>query len=64
MQNEYYRDGKIIDPELGDCNILHILKSLFEMDTELLCETLVEIGGTCIQGLSHRLLLLYIALIT
>ena len=56
----YFKNDKIVDPDLGDYNIFHILVRLYNWNNDLLKETLIEVGGTCLQGLTHRLLLLYL----
>lgn len=57
----YYHDGYIHDSELPDINFALILKDLYKnFDEVLLRETLEEVGSTCLQGLTHRLLVLYL----
>lgn len=95
IRNSYFRNNRIIDPDLGNYNIFHvlvelynwldgkqnikrilsdidpvltndnILNSIIELSdinspNDVLKDSLVEVGNTCIQGLTHRLLLLYI----
>lgn len=66
------RNGKIIDPEVADLNITLVLKILWNKIKELndsstyrhFNETLDQIGMTCIQGISHRIFIDYIAFCT
>ena len=56
-------DNKLIDLDLhNNINFIHLLKYLIDNHEELLEETLNEIGNTCIQGITHRLLMLYFSL--
>ena len=56
--------GKIADPELGEFNICFPMKVVVEKcDSGVLSETLHEIGTTCIQGISHRVLYIYKSLL-
>jgi len=65
-----YRSGTIVDPDLPGLNIAVVLVAVWHRVKELnddsafihFKETLDEIGGTCIQGISHRLLFDYFAL--
>jgi hypothetical protein len=58
--NSQYRDGWIRDPQLPNVNAAQLFVELVAVDTEnLLRETIAEIGATCIQGISHRLLSLF-----
>jgi len=52
-------NNTINDPELPGFNTLVLLDKILDINTDLLKETLVEIGNTCIQGITHRLLMLY-----
>lgn len=66
------RNGKIIDPEVSDLNITLVLKIVWNKIKELndpstfrhFNETLDQIGMTCIQGISHRIFIDYIAFCT
>jgi hypothetical protein len=68
IMNSYYKDERISDPDLPNINFCYILNDLYlnsadvgvKLDDNLLKETLEEIGGTCLQGLTHRLTLLYL----
>ena len=63
-----FHKGFIIDPHLPKVNSAKILILLWNQikDNDVLCkhfsETLKQIGNTCIQGVSHRLIIDYIAL--
>lgn len=52
------------DPQLPNLNIARLLELVHRRceDRAVLIETLSEIGGTCVQGDSHRLLMLCAAL--
>jgi hypothetical protein len=53
------------DPHLPGLNVTRLLQWVYaRADPEVLLETLIEIGGTCVQGDSHRLLMLCAALET
>lgn len=54
------KDGKYLDPQLGDHNVLYYLNNIKEADE--LKDTLIEIGNTCKQGISVRVAYLYLAL--
>lgn len=57
-----YRKGRIIDTRLQGVNFVHVLMTVVEKaDALALTTTLAEIGNTCPQGRSHRLLGLYLA---
>lgn len=66
--NKNFKNGYIIDPELPKINIAIILVLIWEQikNDTILCkhfsETLQQIGNTCIQGISHRLIIDYIAM--
>jgi hypothetical protein len=55
----HFRDGRIQDPDLPNINVCHALIRLVNSETNLLQETLIEIGGTCVQGITHRLIQIY-----
>lgn len=63
-----FQNGFIIDPQLPKVNSAKILILIWNQikDNDVLCkhfsETLKQIGNTCIQGVSHRLIIDYIAL--
>ena len=69
LSNQFH-DGKIVDPELPDLNcvllLLEIWKTLKSSNDQSLLlhfeETLLQIGSTCIQGISHRLAMDYVAI--
>jgi hypothetical protein len=60
-----FRQGSIIDPQVPHINFAFILKQLWEKLVQLnedsafdhFGETLDQIGMTCIQGVTHRLLI-------
>ena len=59
--------GYLVDPEIEGVNILQVLKSLWDKikNTDLenhFEETLIDIGPTCIQGISHRIIMDWIAI--
>ena len=63
----HIRGGLLLDPELGTINILQVLRRLWELVVELKLqdhfkETLDQIGNTCMQGISHRLLIDLVAI--
>ena len=60
IKSTYFTNGRICDPDLGAYNIYYVLLELYNWNNDLLKETLIEIGTTCLQGLTHRLLVLYI----
>ena len=66
--NRNFRNGYILDPELPKVNSAMILVLIWDQikDDTVLCkhfsETLKQIGNTCIQGISHRLIIDYVAL--
>jgi len=66
---KYYKNGYLFDPQLPKINIAIILLHLFDFiktNDDLIKhfrETLAQIGTTCIQGISHRLIMDYIAII-
>lgn len=56
--------GGYLDPDLQNSNVVAILKYVWIQlkllkSTELLVETLQDMGQTCVQGDSHRLLFLF-----
>jgi len=63
-----FKNGKIVDPQVQNINFAIVLISVWNQvkDNSILCkhffETLKQIGNTCIQGISHRLMIDYIAL--
>jgi len=66
--NRNFHNGYILDPELPKVNSAMILVLIWDQikDDTVLCkhfsETLTQIGNTCIQGISHRLIIDYVAL--
>lgn len=66
--NKNFKNGFIIDPELPKINSAMILILIWDKvkNNNILCkhftETLKDIGNTCIQGISHRLIIDYIAI--
>ena len=54
--------GTIPDPDLGGYDCAPLIKELDMICSNALEETLIEIGTTCRQGISHRLLWLYLTL--
>jgi hypothetical protein len=52
-------NNTITDPELPEFNNLPLLNKILDSGSDLIKETLVEIGSTCMQGVTHRLLMLY-----
>ena len=51
------------DPHLPGLNVTRLLQWVYaRADSAVLLETLIEIGATCVQGDSHRLLMLCAAL--
>ena len=66
---KYYKNGYLLDPQLPKVNIAIILVKIFNFIktnddlTNHFRETLEQIGTTCIQGISHRLIIDYIAII-
>jgi len=55
-------DGALRDPDLGTrLNLLWMLQAFPAEWSPGLRETLTEIGSTCLQGVTHRILLLWIA---
>ena len=65
----YYKNGYLLDPQLPKVNIAIILLEIFNFiktNNNLINhfrETLEQIGTTCIQGISHRLIIDYIAIV-
>ena len=63
-----FSNGRIIDPELPKVNSAMILVLIWDQikNDIFLCkhfsETLKQVGNTCIQGISHRLIIDYVAL--
>ena len=63
-----YNNGLIFDPDLpniNSANLLLLIWNIIKNNTELsnhFLETLKQIDNTCIQGISHRLIIDYIAL--
>jgi hypothetical protein len=65
-----FKNGKIIDPQLPEINFAQILfliwHNLFILNDKTLFEhfkeTLLDINLTCIQGVSHRLLIDFVQL--
>lgn len=66
-----FKNGFILDPHLPKINFAKVLKVLWEeiktnQDNKILLshfsETLKQIGKTCIQGITHRIMIDYIAL--
>ena len=56
------KNGLLLDPQLGNTNFLRILQQLWERVKSMdqvrhFKETLDQIGNTCIQGVSHRILI-------
>jgi hypothetical protein len=59
-KGEVLSTGKIVDPVLGNHNICFPIREIVKKcDEGILKETLHEIGTTCIQGVSHRVLYVY-----
>lgn len=68
--NSQFKNGWISDPQVPSLNSAILLKALWEKikrnDVSMIKhfeETLDQIGSTCIQGISHRLFIDYIALL-
>jgi hypothetical protein len=63
-----FNNGFIKDPEIPKLNFAIILLIIWDniKNNDIICnhflETLNEIGNTCIQGISHRLIIDYIAI--
>jgi hypothetical protein len=64
----HIENNSLCDPQVGHVNFLKILLELWTYTKqkslyEYFEETLHEIGNTCIQGISHRLLMDHVAMI-
>lgn len=63
-----FNNGFIKDPEIPNLNSAIVLLIIWDTikNNDIMCrhflETLNEIGNTCIQGISHRLIMDYIAI--
>ena len=63
-----FNNGFIKDPEIPELNSAIVLLVIWDTikNNNIMChhflETLNEIGNTCIQGISHRLIIDYIAI--
>ena len=51
-----------LDPHVPGLNVTRLLEAVASADHELLNAVLTEIGQTCVQGDSHRLLMLHASL--
>jgi hypothetical protein len=63
----FTKNGTLVDPQLGETNFIRILHQLWKRVKQLgqvdhFKETLDQIGDTCIQGISHRILIDWVAL--
>jgi hypothetical protein len=57
------KDGlRLEDPDLGGFDSAPLLVSLFNLNQEITQDILTEIAGTCLQGITHRLLQAYLVL--
>jgi len=66
MVCQYQARSGLLDPQLNDLDVAAILVTCWRYakdndELEQLHESMMEIGGTCRQGQSHRLLFLLLA---